>query len=67
MSVYQIRKFLMKTNYASNSTWSIVLHLQVNGLTDSDGVPLIGKKVSIMIDGTNYEREVTSKGYAALS
>ena len=36
-------------------------------LTDCDGVPLIGEKVSIMIDGTIYEREVTPKGYAALS
>lgn len=36
-------------------------------LTDCDGVPLIGEKVSIMIDGTTYEREVTPKGYAALS
>lgn len=36
-------------------------------LTDCDGVPLIGEKVSIMIDGTPYEREVTPKGYAALS
>ncbi|MER2014359.1 MAG: hypothetical protein ABS871_06950 [Methanobrevibacter sp.] len=36
-------------------------------LTDGDGVPLIGEKVSIMIDGTTYEREVTPKGYAALS
>ena len=35
-------------------------------LTDGD-VPLIGEKVSIMIDGTTYEREVTPKGYAALS
>ena len=36
-------------------------------LTDEDGVPLIGEKVSIMIDGTTYEREVTPKGYAALA
>ena len=35
-------------------------------LTDGD-VPLIGEKVSIMIDGITYEREVTPKGYAALS
>lgn len=36
-------------------------------LTDEDGVPLIGEKVSIIIDGTTYERVVTPKGYAALS
>lgn len=36
-------------------------------LTDGDGVPLIGEKVSVMIDGTTYEREVTPQGYAALS
>ena len=36
-------------------------------LTDEDGVPLIGEKVFIMIDGTTYERVVTPKGYAALA
>ena len=36
-------------------------------LTDEDGVALVGEKVSIMIDGTTYYREVTPKGYAALS
>ena len=36
-------------------------------LTDGDCVPLIGEKVSVMIDGTTYEREVTPQGYAALS
>jgi len=33
-------------------------------LTDGDGVPLIGEKVSIMVDGAVYWREVTPKGYA---
>lgn len=36
-------------------------------LTDDDGVALIGEEVSIVIDGTTYCREVTPKGYAALS
>ena len=36
-------------------------------LTDEDGVPLIGEMVSIMIDGTTYDRVVTPKGYASLS
>ncbi|WP_407421919.1 hypothetical protein [Methanobrevibacter sp.] len=36
-------------------------------LTDEDGVALVGEKVSIMIDGTTYEREVTPKGYASYS
>lgn len=35
-------------------------------LTDGDGVPLIGEKVSIMINGSVYYREVTPKGYAPL-
>lgn len=36
-------------------------------LTDDDGVPLIGEKISIMINGTAYCREVTPKGYAAFA
>lgn len=33
-------------------------------LKDEDGVPLIGEKVSIMVNGAVYYREVTPKGYA---
>ncbi len=36
-------------------------------LTDEDGVPLIGEKVSILVDGVVYYREVTPKGYAPFS
>ena len=36
-------------------------------LTDEDGVPYIGEKVSITVDGTTYSRKVTSDGYAALA
>ena len=36
-------------------------------LTDEDGVPLIGEKVSITINGSTYSRKVTPNGYAALS
>lgn len=36
-------------------------------LTDDDGVPLIGEKISIMINGTTYYREVTPKGYATFA
>ena len=36
-------------------------------LTDGDGVPLIGEKVSIMVGGAVYYREVTPKGYASFN
>jgi uncharacterized repeat protein (TIGR01451 family) len=36
-------------------------------LTDEDGVALIGEKVSIMINGTTYWREVTPRGQGAPS
>lgn len=36
-------------------------------LTDEDGVPLIGEKVSITVNGVTYSRTVTPEGYAALS
>lgn len=36
-------------------------------LTDDEGIPLIGEKVSIEINGTVYSREVTPRGYAALA
>ena len=36
-------------------------------LTDEAGVPYIGGKVSITIDGTTYWREVTPKGYAGFA
>ena len=36
-------------------------------LTDDDGVALVGEKVSIIINGTTYVREVTPKGYASLA
>ncbi len=36
-------------------------------LTDEEGVPYIGEKVSITINGTTYSRKVTNNGYAALA
>ena len=33
-------------------------------LTDEEGVPYIGEKVSITINGTTYSRKITSNGYA---
>lgn len=36
-------------------------------LTDEDGVPLIGEKVSITINGVTYSRTVTPKGYAGFA
>ena len=36
-------------------------------LTDEDGVPLIGERVSITINGSSYYRKVTPDGYAAFS
>lgn len=36
-------------------------------LKDNDGVPLVGEKVSIEVNGTVYERTVSPRGYASLA
>lgn len=65
------------TSYATNdvtifkvdnvTTYKSYYKSLIINLTDEEGVPYIGEKVSIKINGSTYYRKVTPKGYAALA